>query len=353
MTNNYYGPYAYRSTYPRKQPAQTTQPKSAYGSRLPWGYTEPHMPFEMADNGSQQLALQEDQRLAPYQPNIPPEHWAIYNHEYLQNHGYRKISVVLHYILGSSKAMALFISFCMILPFFLTINSPNKTSTLEAMYGFLKVFVIFPGVFYYLWGITILVKKYCPQILTLKAKGKAALKWRLNRRTGMVSKFELYDGKVIEKTAPFDEFDAYLMVIPHRHGFAYNMIFSHRYQGWEVDLGQLVGFFTNRGTIENGWEFLQNYMDISKPLPDYVVLEAYRHLDPVTAEYDQQTGRNPRYLRDMSEKELTDFAAKVAYPYNDAMDHRPCLFAEQGYVNYLAACGCYLDTLEPNQPKEP
>lgn len=96
MTDNYYGKYAYHSSHPRKQPAQTTQPKSTYGSRLPWGYTEPHMPFEMADSGSQQLALQEDQRLAPYQPNIPPEHWAIYNHEYLQNHGYRKISVVLH-----------------------------------------------------------------------------------------------------------------------------------------------------------------------------------------------------------------------------------------------------------------
>src|SRR5699024_7944776 len=105
-------------------------------------------------------------------------------------------------------------------------------------------------------------------------------------------------------------------------------------------------FFTTRGSIQNGWEFLQNYMDISRPLPEYVVLEAYRHLDPVTAEHDKKTGRNPRYLRDMQQEALADFLAKVAYPYDDRMDHHPCLFAEKGYVHYLPNCDCYSERAE-------
>ncbi|MGA4601389.1 hypothetical protein ACPA1U_11510, partial [Ectopseudomonas hydrolytica] len=50
------------------------------------------------------------------------------------------------------------------------------------------------------------------------------------------------------------------------------------------------------------WDYLQNYMDISKPLPDTPELEAFRHLDPTTAEHDRQTGRAPRYWRDMDDE---------------------------------------------------
>jgi hypothetical protein len=34
-------------------------------------------------------------------------------------------------------------------------------------------------------------------------------------------------------------------------------------------------------------------------LPDIPSLEPFRHLDPVTAEHDRQTGRNPRFWRDL------------------------------------------------------
>jgi hypothetical protein len=50
------------------------------------------------------------------------------------------------------------------------------------------------------------------------------------------------------------------------------------------------------------WDFLQQYMDVSKPLPDILALEPFRHLDPVTAEHDQRTGRPARYWRDMDEQ---------------------------------------------------
>ena len=47
------------------------------------------------------------------------------------------------------------------------------------------------------------------------------------------------------------------------------------------------------------WDMLQRYMDVSQPLPDTPRLEPFRHLDPITAEHDRKTGRNPRYWRDL------------------------------------------------------
>ncbi|MEI8634107.1 hypothetical protein P4S72_22615 [Vibrio sp. PP-XX7] len=54
---------------------------------------------------------------------------------------------------------------------------------------------------------------------------------------------------------------------------------------------------------------IQCYMDISQPLPDSLILEESRHLDPVTAEFDQQINRDPRYWRDMSDE---DYAKTIA-----------------------------------------
>lgn len=51
------------------------------------------------------------------------------------------------------------------------------------------------------------------------------------------------------------------------------------------------------------WNMIQRYMDISQPMPDILVLEPARERDPTTAAYDKQTGRNPRYWRDMSDEE--------------------------------------------------
>ena len=41
------------------------------------------------------------------------------------------------------------------------------------------------------------------------------------------------------------------------------------------------------------WEMIQQFMDVSGPLPDVPIFEPFRHRDPVTAEWDQRTGRDP------------------------------------------------------------
>jgi hypothetical protein len=50
------------------------------------------------------------------------------------------------------------------------------------------------------------------------------------------------------------------------------------------------------------WNFLLNYMDTSKPLPDLPEFEQVRHLDPTTKAYDKKTGRDPNYWRKMGDK---------------------------------------------------
>ena len=50
------------------------------------------------------------------------------------------------------------------------------------------------------------------------------------------------------------------------------------------------------------WDFIQNYMDTSHPLPDAPLFEEHRHNDPTTAEHDKARSRNPRYWIDMDDE---------------------------------------------------
>ena len=72
------------------------------------------------------------------------------------------------------------------------------------------------------------------------------------------------------------------------------------------------------------WERLVRFMDNTKPLPDIPEYEGYRHLDPITAEFDKHNNRPEVYWRDMSPdqqteiyRELYDEAYKIDW-YNDA-----------------------------------
>ncbi len=116
----------------------------------------------------------------------------------------------------------------------------------------------------------------------------------LNRRTGMVTIPQL--GRKPDILLPFSECDGFYYGVQMTAGVFYNLYLGHR--------------FSPRGTVISEtrsdkymayieWEYLQQYMDISKPLPDIPELEPYRHLDPTTAEHDRKTGRPPHYWRDM------------------------------------------------------
>ncbi|WP_432210117.1 hypothetical protein [Marinobacter alkaliphilus] len=117
-----------------------------------------------------------------------------------------------------------------------------------------------------------------------------------NRVTGQV-KFALGKGRSFE--APLVEFDAYVERVVQRGGIFYRLMFVHRYTQKQFNKTSLSNIEAEKTEVLALWDMLQRYMDVTQPLPDMPRLEPFRHLDPVTAKYDQTTGRNPRYWRDL------------------------------------------------------
>ncbi len=126
----------------------------------------------------------------------------------------------------------------------------------------------------------------------------------LNRRTGMVT---LYKGNGKKRYShPLVEFDCVLVSAPSQQRLMnYSLMLAHRYNGsmYGIPLSTLATPNESVSEYYRIWNMILCYMDVSQPLPDCLILEESRHLDPVTAEYDKKVGRNPRYWRDMSEEE--------------------------------------------------
>ncbi|MFV8835168.1 hypothetical protein ACNSTU_09375 [Aquisalimonas sp. APHAB1-3] len=118
---------------------------------------------------------------------------------------------------------------------------------------------------------------------------------RFYRDTGMVS---LWAGRKVGRVElPFAEFEAFASpvstavgTIRHRLGLIHRGTgHSVGYPGAQIELWetQLI------------WEVMQQFMDVSRPLPDIPEFDGTRHLDPVTAEHDRKSGRPARYWLDM------------------------------------------------------
>jgi hypothetical protein len=117
-----------------------------------------------------------------------------------------------------------------------------------------------------------------------------------NRVTGQV-RIALGRKRFFE--APFVEFDAYVDRVIQESGVFYRLMLVHRYTQKTFNKTAFSSIEPNKNEVLATWDMLQRYMDVSQPLPDTPRLEPFRHLDPVTAEHDRKTGRNPRYWRDL------------------------------------------------------
>ncbi|MDO7930093.1 hypothetical protein Q6A51_25265, partial [Pseudomonas sp. KFB-139] len=154
-----------------------------------------------------------------------------------------------------------------------------------------------------------IIVNYFPRIWFRPPKGPL---WELNRRTGLVTLFDYKrfkkDGVIDERVAPFHEFDAYMTTTPDRHGPMHGLLLCHRYDDIQINLNSLFcpDDMTHKPCAL--WDYLQNFMDISRPLPDLPRHEPYRHLDPITAEHDRKYSRKQRYWMNMDDD---TFKAKV------------------------------------------
>ena len=119
----------------------------------------------------------------------------------------------------------------------------------------------------------------------------------LYRREGLVRVKRKSD--VFE--APFIEFDAYRMhTASGRGGRCYNLMLQHRYSNTQLWMKGLVTDAMNPKDINAYWSMIQQFMDVSGPLPDVPIFEPFRHRDPVTQAVDRKSGRDSFFWRNMT-----------------------------------------------------
>ncbi|TBW46866.1 hypothetical protein EZI54_23035 [Marinobacter halodurans] len=132
------------------------------------------------------------------------------------------------------------------------------------------------------------------------------------------------------------EFDAWVSTRGDRAGVLNRLHLFHRYSKCEAGVGAVGGATSMPEPCYALWDFVQNYMDVTQPLPDIPIWEAYRHLDPVTAEHDRQTNRPERYWRDMDDDTFKACEREMHYRVHALRTlSRPNIMAEKTvYASY-------------------
>lgn len=168
--------------------------------------------------------------------------------------------------------------------FFIWISEGPSLEGLTFYYNAQKYFYLIVGSGYF-------GGKYGRLLLAhLSQKRQRANPTGLYRRGGMVR--IKHRRSVFE--ARFIEFDAYLVHTPSgRGGRYYNLLLQHRYSDHKLWMKGLLTDAMNPKEVYAYWDMIQQYMDVTGPLPDVPIFEPFRYRDPVTEAYDERTGRDP------------------------------------------------------------
>lgn len=78
------------------------------------------------------------------------------------------------------------------------------------------------------------------------------------------------------------------------------------------------------------WNYLVKFMDVTQPLPDIPIHETTRHLDPVTKDYDEKTGRKPNYWANMTRIEAREIHQQENKKAKDWIEDRKELLDKKG-----------------------
>ena len=145
----------------------------------------------------------------------------------------------------------------------------------------------------------------------------------LYRREGLV---RIKEGKTVFE-APFIEFDAYLVHTPSGRGGRYfNLVLQHRYSKHQLWMKGLLTDAMNQKEVYAYWDMIQQFMDVSGPLPDVPIFEPFRARDPVTAAHDERTGRDPFKWRKVTrEAWRKDHEQRWKNRLQETNFHHPCI----------------------------
>ncbi len=125
-----------------------------------------------------------------------------------------------------------------------------------------------------------------------------------DRRTGMMTL--TWKGK--RHAIHFVELEAGTRHIVNHPGIVrYHLFLYHRPTGM---FAQHPAGNEHPWQVEVEWEYMQHFMDISRPLPDVPMFEPFRPKDPVTAEHDRRSGRYENYWRDMAVEKAEEMKKK-------------------------------------------
>ena len=315
----YYAPTAYRSDrIPNQPPSEERSWLKRFGKkRLPWGdpleiapdaFMRKRSPSNLRFREQMRTEREEHRAAGTYVP-APYEHVDFHDrhdHERFRFSLWSTRSQFWLHLLVFGKGSFLVLLFPSLFALGAAAHldpEPWEVVVPDLIMGFLSWFL---GIPLLCWAIGSLVIHKFPKLWVKPSRGPI---WELNRRTGMVKLFDYKNngeykknGTIGELTAPFYEFDAYIVSAPDRQGTMNHVLcLAHRYRNIVIDFSSLVNLDTRWQLPCALWDYLQNYMDVSGPLPELPRYEEFRHLDPTTAAYDLKTGRNPRFWIDMDE----------------------------------------------------
>lgn len=227
------------------------------------------------------------------------------------------LQAFLHVVYMGAKLL-FFISFIALFVATISVIINNLTAS-----GFYKLFFSFLY-WYMIIGFLYFGAKYGRLLLArLTEKRQRANPTGLYRHEGLV---RISTGDEVF-AAPFIEFDAYCVHSPSgRGGRYYNLVLQHRYSDEQLWMKGLVADVMKRQDVYAYWDMVQQFMDVSHPLPDVPVLEPFRHRDPVTAEADALSRRDPFKWRKITpESWRENYESKYRARLMNANWNRPCI----------------------------
>ena len=252
--------------------------------------------------------------------------------EVLSQQAFSTFTQILLFIIGLAKTVTWFI-----LPIFTTVSAfglfnANETQFYESLNEILPVYiyVFLPCALLFIYHELTCKEGFEWLILPFYSIGEL---YSLNRQTGMVTLYK--KGKKVRFSHPFSEFDCYFISSPTPQGHRNTaLVLVHRYNNYKqgVPLHLLLGSDQNVQEYNVLWNMIQRYMDVSQPLPDCIILEESRERDPVTAAYDKETGRNPRYWRDMTDEEYLTTLDKLDKSQKEDNEPLPLIDIIKGKV---------------------